>query len=217
MAILSTQNISISRGNKTLIRDLSFTLTAGQCLHLIGSNGSGKTSLLKVLSGLTQADQGQVFWQNELIGKSLGYSRDMAYLSHKEAIKDELTAAENLTLYLQLYALHAEATTLSKTEQLDLVDECLHRLKILHCADLASNKLSFGQRRRLAFSRLLLFPRKLWLLDEPFTGIDQNGREVIEELCINHLKQQGSIIITNHLSLENTKLAPFLQTQELEQ
>ena len=92
-----------------------------------------------------------------------------------------------------------------------LVDAVLAKMGILQCAELSVVKLSFGQRRRLAFARLLINRFPLWILDEPFTGIDQAGRELIEQLCVAHLANQGSIILTNHQNLANTTLAPFLR------
>ena len=198
-------NLSCVRGERTLFADLNFSLDAGQCLHVIGPNGSGKTSLLRILVGLSQAESGHVYCQGETIWRDTDYLSQCAYIGHKDAIKDELTTFENLRFYHQLENRNDE----------DLVDHQLARMGILECADLTANKLSFGQRRRLAFARLLLGQFKLWILDEPFTGIDHQGRELIEDICLSHLKNEGAIILTNHQSLAASQFADRLLELQL--
>jgi heme exporter protein A len=181
---LQAENVCCVRGERTLFVDLGFNLDAGQCLHIIGPNGSGKTSLLRILVGLSQPENGRICWQGESIANNPNYLSQSAYLGHKDGLKDELTAFENLRFYHQIENQNDE----------DLVDDQLAEMGILECADLTASKLSFGQRRRLAFARLLLGQFKLWILDEPFTGIDHQGRELIEGICLSHLKNGGAII-----------------------
>lgn len=198
-------NLSCVRGERSLFTDLSFNLDAGHCLHVIGPNGSGKTSLLRILVGLSQAESGRVFYQGETISSNPGYFSQCAYIGHKDGIKDELTAFENLRFYHQLENHNDE----------ELVDDQLAKMGILECADLTANKLSFGQRRRLAFAKLLLGQFKLWVLDEPFTGIDHQGRELIEDICLSHLSTEGAIILTNHQSLAASQFADRLLELQL--
>lgn len=196
---LSTTNLSCARGDRTLFKGLSFQVAAGQCLHVVGANGSGKTSLLRILCGISQADTGNVNWNGREITANADYLASSAYIAHKDGLKNELTAVENLRCYQQLDGQCNE----------DLLDDCLARVGILDCADLLAQQLSFGQRRRLAFARLLLSEFDLWILDEPFTGIDVEGRALIEQLCIKHLRAGGSIILTHHQSLESSPLSPY--------
>ncbi|MCL4131290.1 UNVERIFIED_CONTAM: hypothetical protein GTU68_014949 [Idotea baltica] len=165
----------------------------GQC--------SGKSSLLRILCGLLTADQGTVTWNNQSINNNSDYLNGLAYIGHKDALKNELTAVENLQFYQQC----------DNQSDDDLIDDYLERLGILACADLLAQQLSFGQRRRLAFARLQIKHYPIWILDEPFTGIDQSGRELIEALCLAHCQQGGIIILTNHQSLRETSLEPHLQ------
>ena len=165
------------------------------------TNGSGKTSLLRLLCGISQIDTGQILYCGQSIVGNTEYFQNIAYLGHKDGLKNELSAAENLEYYQRL---NGE----TDTQQVDAV---LANMGILSCADLSTVKLSFGQRRRLAFARLLINPFPLWILDEPFTGIDQAGRELIEQQCVAHLSLQGSIILTNHQSLADSALTPFLR------
>ena len=188
-----------------MFTELDFTLEAGQCMHVIGPNGSGKTSLLRILIGLSQPELGRVYWQKEPIQGNASYLSHCAYLGHKDGLKDELTAFENLRFYHQIENQNDE----------DLVDDQLAEMGILECADLTASKLSFGQRRRLAFARLLLGQFKLWILDEPFTGIDHQGRDLIEAICLSHLKNSGAIVFSNHQSMAASQLADHLVELQL--
>lgn len=189
------------RAERTLFQQLSFTAISGQCLHVIGANGSGKSSLLRIICGLLESDNGIVKWNDQTIIHNQQYLQQLAYIGHKDALKNELTAAENLQFYQASDSIPDE----------DLIDDYLARLGILACADLLTQQLSFGQRRRLAFARLLISHYPIWVLDEPFTGIDHSGRDLIETLCVEHLERSGIIILTNHQSLHNSKLSSHLQ------
>lgn len=180
-------------------------LNEGQCLHLVGANGSGKTSLLKILCGINRPERGGVYWGGKPIESNAEFFRCSAYIGHADGLKNELTAAENLHFYHQLEGCVSE----------DMVDQHLADMEILQCADLTASNLSFGQRRRLAFARLLLPRFKLWILDEPFTGIDRQGRQLIEEICLRHLNNHGMIVLTNHQSLLQSRLAANLRELSL--
>lgn len=203
---LQVKNLSCIRGDRTLFSELNFELDSRQCLHVIGANGSGKTSLLRIIAGLTNVQSGTLLWQSKATKANEEYFRDSIYIGHTDGLKNELTAAENLSFYQQLDGL----------SQCDArVDQNLAHLGILDCADLTANCLSFGQRRRLAFARLLSGNFKLWILDEPFTGVDQGGRKLIEQTCVQHLQADGLILLTNHRSLKNSELTPFLAEFQL--
>lgn len=202
---LSIQNVSCQRGERLLFENLSFSVDKGQLLHLLGSNGSGKTSLLRIICGINEADSGEIKWHNQAIRKHPDYVNQMAYIGHKDGLKNELTAFENLAFY----------QSLNSKKDTSFIDDYLHRLGILHCADLTVHQLSFGQRRRLAFARLLVKPYQLWVLDEPFTGIDVEGRQVIQELCNSHLIHGGMIVLTHHAGLQDTLLAQHTREQSL--
>lgn len=169
-------------------------------MHVIGANGSGKTSLLRIIGGINRPDTGEVLWYDQAIQHNPQFYAESTQIGHKDGIKNELTAAENLAFYQRLEGVDND----------ELVDAHLARMGILRCADLTANKLSFGQRRRLAFARLLQPRYKLWILDEPFTGIDIQGRELIEDICLEHLRNRGMIVLTNHQDLQQSRLSEHL-------
>jgi len=197
---LSANKLACVRGETTLFSELSLSLEQGQCLHLTGANGSGKTSLLRILSGINVADQGHVLWDDQRIERSDSYYSDSLYLAHKNALKNELSAIENLRLSQRMLGFVNE----------DKLDDCLQQMGLLNKADLSVQQLSFGQRRRLAFARCLLKDYALWILDEPFTGIDSQGQSLVETLCLKHLQKGGMIVLTHHQQLTDSLLEPHL-------
>ena len=198
-AAISAHNLSCIRGDNQLFRDVSFEVHRGQCLHVTGPNGCGKTSLLRLICGINTTEEGQIAWCGTDINDNPTFLSQSVYLGHKEGLKNELTAIENLRYYQLL-----------ETKQDELVlDDVLAKMGILNCADLLAQQLSFGQRRRLSFARLLMADFQLWILDEPFTGIDIAGRDLIESLCVNHLKNKGLIIMTHHQSLTDSRLNQY--------
>ncbi len=204
--ILTARSLSCIRGERTLFNDLGFKLNSGQCLHVVGTNGSGKTSLLRILIGINQSETGDITWRGAATHNNPNFLKECTYIGHKDGLKNELTPVENLSFYLKLNS----SAKLNRIESDELIDDTLAKMGILGCADLSVSKLSFGQRRRLAFARLLITEFTLWVLDEPFTGVDVQGRKLIESICADHLNNNGMIILTNHQSLAQSQLADKL-------
>jgi heme exporter protein A len=197
--LIEASNLSCIRGENTLFSGLDFSVNNAECLHVTGPNGSGKTSLLRIIAGLNTADSGDVYWNKSNITSNFDFHQKCAYIAHKDGLKNELTAIENLRYYQHLEGARDE----------ELLDDALEKMGLLIRADLAVQKLSFGQRRRLALARLLISEFPIWILDEPFTGIDANGRSLIESLCVSHLHNNGMILMTHHQSLNDSGLAKF--------
>lgn len=188
--MLTVSNITCSRGDRTLFRDLSFSVAAGDLLHLKGKNGSGKTTLLRSLCGLFLPDSGDVRW-NETSIYTLGeeYFREVAYLGHHNGIKGDLTALENL---------HIAAVLDGDDTDVTRIVAALEKIGLRGYEDLPTRVLSQGQKRRVALARLLLTTSSLWILDEPFNALDTAAVDLLQEIIRDHIAGGGMIIITTH-------------------
>ncbi len=183
---LQGSDLSCVRDDRVLFEDLCFELNSGQALLLEGENGSGKTSLLRILCGFREPDAGQVWWCGNAINDSQ-YYEDMAYVGHLDGIKKELTSLENLKVSLAL----GQAGRYS-------IPQALAKVQLANFDDALVQTLSAGQKRRLSLARLLITNNTLWILDEPFTSLDIQGITLIESLMAEHCKNGGMIVLTSH-------------------
>jgi heme exporter protein A len=179
-------NLSCVRDDRVLFSELNFKLNTGQVLLLEGRNGSGKTSLLRILCGFREPDSGEITWNNEAINDS-SYYADMAYIGHLDGIKKELTVLENLKVALALGNIGHYT-----------IGEALKKVHLQGYDDVLVQALSAGQKRRLSLARLLITHNILWILDEPFTSLDKQGIALIESLMIEHCAKGGMIVLTSH-------------------
>jgi heme exporter protein A len=191
------------RGDKHLLRGVSFALRAGELLQVMGPNGVGKTSLLRCVAGLMEPESGEIAWAGAEVRRAReNFHRHLAYLGHVNALKPDLTALENLHYSVQLRR---------RVERAEML-EMLGRLQVGQCADLPARALSAGQKRRVAIARVILSGARLWILDEPITNLDVRGIESIEACMATHLQSGGSILTAAHQSL----LAGHPQVRTLE-
>ena len=189
--MLEARELEATRGGATLFRGLGFTLEPGGLLRVTGANGSGKTSLLRILCGLLTPVAGEVRWRGENI-RALReeYWKQLAYVGHANALKDDLTVMENLVVAcalagLSLTAAHARAA--------------LERFGLAGREGLAVKALSQGQRRRAALARLLASETlPLWILDEPFAALDAAAVELVQAVAGEHLARGGMVMLTTH-------------------
>ncbi|AHE98031.1 cytochrome c biogenesis heme-transporting ATPase CcmA [Thioalkalivibrio paradoxus] len=187
-------DLAAERGDRRLFEHLSFTLSPGQLLQVSGRNGSGKTSLLRILSGLSRPAEGQVFWGEEPIQSVDGGTGScLGYLGHLNALKDDLSATENITSAGRIGG-HA-------TDR-DTALGMLERIGLAGYEDLPIRFLSQGQKRRVALARLLLEQRPLWILDEPYAALDVQVIEVLRASIETHLARRGMIVITTHQAVD---------------
>ncbi|NNE59542.1 MAG: cytochrome c biogenesis heme-transporting ATPase CcmA [Woeseia sp.] len=188
--LLAAQSVALLRGDRLLFRDLSFALAPGDALCIEGANGSGKTSLLRVLAGLLEADEGDVRWQGTPISSlRQEYCSELVWLGHLGGAKRDLTLEENLQFECALRPRNDTGLS-SVIERVGLKD--LTRLPL--------RALSAGQQRRVALARLLLSAARLWLLDEPFTNLDRHGQTLVGELLREHLSAGGIAVMATHKS-----------------
>jgi heme exporter protein A len=183
---LEGRGLSCIRDDRVLFEQLDFSLKSGQVLLLEGKNGSGKTSLLRILCGFREPDSGTVICCGETINDSPYYA-DLAYVGHLDGIKKELTVSENLKVSLAL----------SQPGRYSM-QQALAKVKLEGYDDVLVQALSAGQKRRLSLARLLITHNRLWILDEPFTSLDKEGIALIESLMIDHCLSGGMIVLTSH-------------------
>jgi len=195
MISLKTTDLSCIRDDRLLFKKLNIDLLAGQLLLVEGENGSGKTSLLRILSGIRLPEQGEVIWQNQQgVAASVhtqgNYSGEMAFLGHQDGNKLDLTVSENLSF--------TQSLALKNTNS---IEDVLNRVGLAFFDDVFVSNLSAGQRRRLAIARLLLSGARLWVLDEPFTAMDTKGIAMVEREIEQHLQNGGLVVMTSHHSV----------------
>jgi len=186
---LHLKSISCTRGYRDLFTDLEFKLCPGQVLRIEGKNGSGKTSLLRIMAGLAQPLQGEVLWQGRKIHHAESdYFQNLLFLGHRAAIKFELTPIENLCMARSLYG----------TTDENGIEDALYKVGLYGFEDIPCAQLSAGQKRRVALAQLFLTKAKCWILDEPYTSLDVAAIAMFEELFTQHISNGGMLAITSH-------------------
>lgn len=198
--MLSAHGLACERGERLLFRNLDFELGTGEALLVRGGNGRGKTSLLRILCGLSAPAAGEVRWRGEAVGRAREqYGREMAYVGHANGIKDDLTPLENLRLAAALGGRALDS---------DAAQAALAQVGLARCVDLPARVLSFGQRRRVALAGLATAGALLWILDEPLTGLDVDGVAMVEAMIGEHVRAGGLAVMTTHQPLRLDGLVP---------
>ncbi|EGA68464.1 cytochrome c biogenesis protein CcmA [Vibrio sinaloensis DSM 21326] len=199
--MLEVSQLTAIRDERILFESLSFTIDSGELVQIEGRNGTGKTTLLRIVTGLGDRDNGEIFWNGENIEANRdAFHEDLLFLGHSTGVKRELTAYENLRFYL---AVHSKSPV-----DKDTIYSALTKVGLAGREDVPVAQLSAGQQRRVALARLWLSQHKLWILDEPLTAIDKQGVKVLESLFLNHAEQGGIVVLTTHQDMftDNPKL-----------
>lgn len=186
---LEARAVHLWRGEKHLLRGVSFVLSSGELLQVVGPNGVGKTSLLRCVAGLLPTESGDIVWRGRQVWEATDdFHQHLAYLAHVNGLKGDLTALENLRYGV---GVKREVTT-------DELHETLQLLQIAQCADLPVRALSAGQKRRVALARIMLTRAALWILDEPITNLDAAGIALFESRIADHMRAGGMILTAAH-------------------
>jgi heme exporter protein A len=195
--MLRATELECVRGNRTIFQRLTFSLHPGQCLQLTGPNGSGKTSLLRILCGLMEPSHGTVSWKGiDVRHLAEGYRCCITYLGHRHGIKEELTPLENLQISSGLNGAEISRACANRAlEYIGLADR----------ESVPARFLSEGERRRIALARLVVSRTEFWLLDEVLTSLDRSGVQTVHMLIEDHRARGGMAVVATHQDLD---LAP---------
>lgn len=192
--MFQAKKLSYERGGRLLFSELSFFLESGQALQIKGENGSGKSSLLKLLTGLDQPDQGELFWNKQALtgDQQNDFYQNLLFIGHKSGLNAHLNAQQNLAWYCDLNAL-----SITNEQQAQIFKQW----GLYGFEDIPAKQLSAGQQRKIALCRLSVEPKKLWLLDEPLVSLDKNSIGIFTALLNKHLETGGMAIFTSHQDL----------------
>jgi heme exporter protein A len=192
-AVLEAREITCVRGDRELFSGLNLQLFAGQCLHIRGENGVGKTSLLRLLTGLASPESGEVLWCGHPIKEQASeYQSKLLFLGHRDALKEDLSAIENLRMYAAI-----DGIALSEQDAF----ASLWRFGLKGREDLPVNCLSAGQKKRILMARMLTRRAQVWILDEPFNALDTHAVGELQDLIVEHLQGNGLVALTSHQPL----------------
>ena len=187
--MLNVEGLHLWRGDRHVLRGVSFSAEAGRCVLLTGRNGAGKTSLIRAIAGLLDPEEGRVLWRGQPTRTTRdAFHTETAYLGHEPPLKGDLSAQENLK-----YSIGIRRTVIAAE-----IDGALARTGASTFADRAVRLLSAGQRRRIALAGVLLANAVLWLLDEPTTNLDADGQQLVSELIEEHLGRGGLAVAAVH-------------------
>lgn len=193
---ITLHQLACERDQRELFDGVSLRLEPGEVLQVAGPNGSGKTSLLRILAGLLPPAAGDIGYGEQSIFKPAGrehWRRDRLFIGHAPAVKGALSAEENL----------AWLCALSQPASADAIWQALDKVGLRGFEDVLCQHLSAGQQRRVALARLYLEAHPVWILDEPFTAIDRSGVAALEAHLLAHAANGGTVILTTHHSLDH--------------
>ncbi len=193
--VLKVESLGIRRSERWLFQDLTFQLEPAEVVQVVGSNGAGKTSLLRCLCGLLPYAQGEILWR----GEDEGFIP--LYIGHLPAVKPELTVFENLSLH----------PIAGKFAHDMAIDEAIYSVNLPGYEDELAKNLSAGQTRRVGLARLLLADTCCWVLDEPFASLDVDGCRWLEKQVSGYVERGGSVLITSHQSLNLSQQPRILE------
>ena len=196
--MLLANNIYFRRNNKEILSNVSLSLAPQKIIHLTGNNGIGKTTLLKILTHVLVPEKGEIFWKGKNIKKNLfNFYKDVTFIMDKETSNKNLTVNENILFWIKIF---------SSQRKKQEIDSILNLLSLNKYKDTLTSYLSYGEIKKLELSRLIIEQKKLWILDEPYMGLDESSINLINQTIVNHIKFGGMVIFTAHISPDISNL-----------
>tara|TARA_X000000368_G_scaffold216622_1_gene170903 strand:- start:16 stop:633 length:618 start_codon:yes stop_codon:yes gene_type:complete len=188
--MLLANNLYFNRNNKRIINNINLSLSAKKIIHLTGNNGVGKTTLLKILCNIIHPDEGDIFWNGKNINKNpYEFYKNLTLIMDKNTSNINLSVYENILFWQKLFS-----STMTKKE----IETVLNLLSLSSHKNSLVKYLSYGEIKKLELLRLIIEQKKLWVLDEPYMGLDQSSTEIINQTIINHTDLNGMVILTSH-------------------
>ena len=185
--ILNLKGISVEKNDVCILEDINLEIKQGDFLNIYGSNGAGKTTLLKLLSGLTEPSAGEIKFNND------NFMDKVFILGHKNGIKLNLTVLENLQFT-------------SNNQDIKKIKSVIEKYELTSKMNVLTKYLSHGQQKRVALMKAMINDYDVWLLDEPYSGLDQAGEEILDNILLDHIKNSGVAVITNHKEIKKEKV-----------
>jgi heme exporter protein A len=185
--ILNLKGISVEKNDVCILEDINLEIKQGDFLNIYGSNGAGKTTLLKLLSGLTEPSAGEIKFNND------NFMDKVFILGHKNGIKLNLTVLENLQFT-------------SNNQDIKKIKSVIEKYELTSKMNVLTKYLSHGQQKRVALMKAMINDYDVWLLDEPYSGLDQAGEEILDNILLDHIKNSGVAVITNHKEIKKEKI-----------
>ena len=192
--MILVKDLSIERANKKIFENVNLSLGSGKIILLKGKNGSGKTTLLKALLNLIEPSSGAIYWKGKLLKKNLyNFFNHVTYIADKTSSLSKLSVKENIKIWKKIFL-----SNISNSQ----VENILKTLKLDIYLDQKVNSLSFGETKKLEFLRLIIENKKIWILDEPLSNLDDESIDVIAQTFEDHRSKEGSIIFSSHQESE---------------
>ena len=185
--ILNLKGISVEKNDVCILEDINLEIKQGDFLNIYGSNGAGKTTLLKLLSGLTEPTAGEIKFNND------DFMDKVFILGHKNGIKLNLTVLENLQF-------------ISNNQDIKKIKSVIEKYELTSKMNTLAKYLSHGQQKRVALMKAMINDYDVWLLDEPYSGLDQAGEEILDNILLDYIKNNGVVVITNHKEIKKEKV-----------
>ena len=188
--MILVKDLSVERSNKKIFNNVNLSLGSGKIILLKGKNGSGKTTLLKAIINVIDPSSGSIYWKGKPIKKNLyDFYNNITYIADKTSSLSRLTVEDNIKVWKKIF--------LSKID-LDQIEKILKTLKLDIYLNQKVSSLSFGETKKLEFLRLIIENKKIWILDEPLSNLDEETIDIVGQTFQDHRSKEGSIIFSSH-------------------